>query len=314
MNCQACRQHLEPFLDDELSVKDNVAVLEHVTACTPCQHVFNAEKRIREALQASLGGETCPEAVADRAFAAIRADARGAQKPPWKQWILWAPPIAAAITGAFFLPRFLAEAPSERPALSQKLRKQFAKERTHDHSAHGEFLAWAGLHYDELTDDLAPGQILNSESLQLVQPRSRAVASLEEFERVVRAKVGVKLSLPPSFVEGGRILGGELLAWDEGWVPQFVVEYGDRELVVYELSNCLSPHLGCQMMKLFATFHPVESEPGKEARIAVCDGCDAVLVLYKTPSYTLRGYLLLSRHGRDFGDDWMLEKARKLLD
>lgn len=313
MNCQACRQHLEPFLDDELFVKDNVAVLEHVTACPACQDVFNGERRIRESLKASLGGETCPEAVAERAFAAIRTEARGSERRPWRQWILWAPPIAAAIVGAFFLPRFMAEPPRhENPAVTpQKVRIGFAVERTHDHVVHGEFLAWAGAHYDELTDELPPGQILTSEVLRHFEPRSRAVAPFEEFEKVVRAKLGAKVSLPRSFVEGGRILGGEVLEWDDGWVPQILLEYGDREIVVYEISKCYAPHFGCQMQRLFTSFHLVESDQSKQASIAVCEGCGAVLVLYTVQK---RAYLLLSRHGRDWQDDWLVDRARKLLD
>jgi hypothetical protein len=305
MNCQACRQHLEPFIDDELSVKDNVAVLEHVTACAACQEVFNAEKRIRESLRSRLRQETCPEAFAQRAFAAVRAEARGSGI---KRWILWAPPIAAAIAGAFLLPRFLTNPPRDSVSPPRHAeRKAHALERTHDHSAHGEFLAWAGDRYDELTEQLPPGKILTAESLRRAEPRSRAVASPEEFQKVVKAKLGRTVTLPPAFVEGGRIIGGELLSWDEGWVSQLILEYGDRELVVYEISQCHATHFGCEMQSLMVDFRQVEGDPAKKVSISRCVGCDAVLVIRQK-----QAYLLLSRHGRDWDDDWMLAQARKL--
>jgi hypothetical protein len=306
MNCQACRQHLEPFLDDELSVKDNVAVLDHVTGCEPCQDVFNSEKRIREALRTRLVRETCPTAVADRAFAAIRGEARGFRI---RRILLWAPPVAAAITLAFLIPTFLEKSPPSAQPFSAPARKAFALARTHDHDVHGEFLGWAGARYDELTEDLASGQVLTAETLQHIEPRSRAVASIEELEKVVKAETGTNFKLPQAFSDGGRVVGGELLRWDEGWVPQIILEFGDRELALYDLSQCHAKHFGCQLQKLFASFHRVESDEVKQVSIAACKGCDAVLVIRQN-----RAWLLLSRHGRDWDDDWMLARARKLLD
>jgi Putative zinc-finger len=310
VNCLACRQHLEPYLDDELSVKDNVAVLDHVTGCSPCQDVFNAEKRIRETLRARLLRETCPPQVVERLLATVRSEARGSGI---RKALLWGPPVAAAIALAFLIPGFLErrgpiDGPSPAAAVAPA-RKIFAAERTHDHAVHGEFLAWAGARYDELTYDLPHGKVLNAETLKLVEPRSRAVASLEELEKVVKAETKTNFKLPAAFTQGGRVVGGELLRWDEGWVPQIILEFGDREVVLYDLSQCHARHFGCQLPKLFASFHRVESDEVKQVSIAACRGCDAVLVLKQN-----RAWLLLSRHGRDWDDDWMLDRARKLLD
>ena len=151
--------------------------------------------------------------------------------------------------------------------------------------------------------------MLNAETLKLVEPRSRAVASLEELEKVVKAETKTNFKLPPAFIEGGHVVGGELLRWDDGWVPQVIIEFGDREVVLYDLSQCHARQLGCQLPKLFASFHRVESDEVKQVSIAACKGCDAMLVLKQN-----RTWLLLSRHGRDWDDDWMLDRARKLLD
>ena len=177
MNCLACRQHLEPFLDDELSVKDNVAVLEHVT-------------RARRARTSSTPRSACGSRSA-RAFCAGHLPAPGrasASSPPSAprpagpasgSALLWAPPVAAAIAVAFLIPGFLERrarvvrsAVRSAPPARAPARKIFAVERTHDHAVHGEFLAWAGARYDELTDDLPHGKVLNAETLKHVEPRS----------------------------------------------------------------------------------------------------------------------------------------------
>jgi hypothetical protein len=307
MNCQTCRQHLEPFLDDELSVNENVAVLEHVTACAACQNVFNTEKRIWESVREKLTREKCPVDVAARALAAVRADARG---PAGSRWWLWlAAPVAAAIALFFLAPVFKGEPehPAAQPA--NKVRLAFAAERTHDHAIHGEFLTWAGARYDELVDDLPKGQVLTEAVLKTTEPRARAVASIDEFEKVVKAELGRTFKLPQGFVEGGRLVGGELLKWHEGLVQQVIVEYGDRELALYEISGCQAKKLGSEITQLMASLHTIESDPGRQVSISACKGCDAVLVLRSN-----RTYLLISRHGRDWDDEWLVDRARKLLD
>jgi hypothetical protein len=308
MNCQACRQQLEPFLDDELSVNENVSVLEHVTKCTACEDVFETEKRIRKSLREKLTRDVCPPEVAARAFDAIRAEAPG--RKVWR-WAAWAIPAAAAVIAAFLYPVITAERedPKVGKAPTTVDRKGFSTERTHDHLMHGGLMHWAGERYDELVVDLAPDQVLNEAVLRRVEPRGRSIATLEEFEKVVKSKLGRSFNLPPGFVEGGRVVGGELLEWHEGLIQQVILEYGDREVSLYEISCCNAKKLGAEIAKLMASLRTVESDPGRQVTIAACQGCDAVLVLRNN-----RTYLLISRQGRDWQDEWLLARARKLMD
>jgi hypothetical protein len=308
MNCQSCRQDLEPFLDDELSVKDNVAVLEHVAACAACQEVFNSHKRMWDAVRARLVAETCPPEAAARHLAAVRTAASSAWRGGWR---FWAVPIAATALALLLIRAFQPHVPPPvTPAaalVAVAPRLTFAAERTHDHSVHGELLEWAGLHYDELVSKL-PGTVLTAAALQKTEPDSRSVASFEEFKKVVKAELGRDFKLPPAFLEGGRVVGGELLTWHEGRVQQVIVEFGDRDLVLYEISGCQAMKLGTELAKMMASLTPIESDPGRQVSIFACKGCDCVVVLRNN-----RTYLLISRNGRDWNDDWMLARARLLV-
>ena len=112
------------------------------------------------------------------------------------------------------------------------------------------------------------------------------MASLEEFEKVVKAELETNFKLPPAFIEGGHIVGGELLRWDEGWMPQVIIEFGDREVVLYDISAMPGEEASAaSCTKLFASFHRVESDGSKQVSISACKGCDAVLVLRKNRTW-----------------------------
>jgi hypothetical protein len=309
MNCQTCRQHLEPFLDDELSVNENVSVLEHVTACAPCQEIFNAEKRIWESVRGRLTRETCPAETGASLLDAVRAEARGS----WRRRLFaWAAPIAAAAAIVLVVRLVSGEPPTLVPPSGPggpPARLTFAAERKHDHSMHGELLAWAGARYDELTEGLPKDAVLTAATLSSVKAPKRELAPLEKFEKIVKDELGSGFTLPAGFLDGGRIVGGELLEWHQGWIPQVIVEYGNRELALYEISKCQSTKFGGCFTKLLPSLHLVEQDPGRQVRIEACKGCDAILVLRNN-----RAYILISRHGRDWNDGWMLDRARKLLD
>jgi hypothetical protein len=306
VNCQGCRQHLQPFLDDELSVKDNVAVLEHVTACAACQEVFACERRIWENVRSRLARETCPPATCDRMLGAVRGEVRGRKL---RGWSLVAIPVAAAAAILLLVRTFSVEppAPTQPEAVSGR-RVAFATPRKHHHSVHGELMAWAGARYDELYAALPEGEVITPATLASFAPPGRALTPVAEFEQAVKAELGADFELPEGFVEGGRVVGGELLPWHRGLIPQVVVEYGDRDLVLYEISCCQMRKLGVAT-KLMASLHALESDQGRQVSISACKACDVILVLRRD-----RAYILISRHGRDWDDDWMLKRARTLID
>ncbi|HXX95252.1 MAG TPA: zf-HC2 domain-containing protein [Planctomycetota bacterium] len=63
MKCHEAKRQLDLFMDGELSVADNMKVLEHLNLCRPCSGVYEGEKALREALRSQLGTEQAPPSV-----------------------------------------------------------------------------------------------------------------------------------------------------------------------------------------------------------------------------------------------------------
>ncbi|MEQ8762432.1 MAG: zf-HC2 domain-containing protein [Planctomycetota bacterium] len=53
MKCPEARQHLYPFLDDELDVPTNLDVLAHLHVCSRCADLFEEERQFNDSLRAS---------------------------------------------------------------------------------------------------------------------------------------------------------------------------------------------------------------------------------------------------------------------
>jgi hypothetical protein len=241
-------------------------------------------------------------------LAAVRGESRSWWRRPW----IWTIPAAAAAAILLILDPFRGggkQAGGVPGTLVASGRKAVAAEREHEPTLHGELLGWTGVKYDELVDGLPDGAVLTAANLKSAVPPYRALAPLEEFQKAVKSKLGSSFSLPKEFLAGGRVVGGEVLEWHGGWIPQVIVEYGDRELALYEISKCQSEQFGMCFQRLLPSLHSVERDTGRQVRIDACKGCDAILVLRKG-----RAYILISRHGRDWDDGWMLDRARRLLD
>jgi anti-sigma factor (TIGR02949 family) len=54
LNCQSLRRWIEPFLDDQLDVPMNHAIVQHLAACPSCTERFEAEERFRAVLKKGL--------------------------------------------------------------------------------------------------------------------------------------------------------------------------------------------------------------------------------------------------------------------
>jgi len=63
MMCHEAKRQLDVFMDGELSVADNMKVLEHLNLCRPCAGVYEGEKALRGTLKAQLGAEKAPASV-----------------------------------------------------------------------------------------------------------------------------------------------------------------------------------------------------------------------------------------------------------
>lgn len=94
MKCHETKRRLDLFMDGELSVPDNLEVLEHLNLCRGCAGVYEGEKSLRTALREGPGAVRAPAGLADRVFARpTRPRAEHAPRP-------WGGSLAAA---AFFV-------------------------------------------------------------------------------------------------------------------------------------------------------------------------------------------------------------------
>ena len=71
MKCHEATRRLDPFMDGELAVPENLAVLEHLNLCRPCAGVFEGEKRLRASLKAGLGSLRAPPGLAGKLAASL---------------------------------------------------------------------------------------------------------------------------------------------------------------------------------------------------------------------------------------------------
>jgi anti-sigma factor (TIGR02949 family) len=63
MKCHEARRQLDLFLDGELSVQENMKVLEHLNLCRPCSGVYEGEKLVREHLKEQWTEVAPPELI-----------------------------------------------------------------------------------------------------------------------------------------------------------------------------------------------------------------------------------------------------------
>ena len=66
MKCHESKRHLDLFMDGELSVPENLKVLEHLNLCRPCASVYEGEKALRGVLRSSAGSDRAPAGLAAR--------------------------------------------------------------------------------------------------------------------------------------------------------------------------------------------------------------------------------------------------------
>src|SRR5579872_535835 len=95
MKCHESKRHLDLFMDGELSVQENLKVLEHLNLCRPCADVYEGEKALRALLRARLGSGAAPAGLADRLLAE-EASAAPVAPPPALRRRGWMPLAAAA--------------------------------------------------------------------------------------------------------------------------------------------------------------------------------------------------------------------------
>jgi anti-sigma factor (TIGR02949 family) len=97
MKCHESKRHLDLFMDGELSVPENLKVLEHLNLCRPCADVYEGEKALRALLRARAGSESAPAGLLERLVLDEAPVARPVTAFNRRRW------LSAAAAAAFFL-------------------------------------------------------------------------------------------------------------------------------------------------------------------------------------------------------------------
>jgi anti-sigma factor RsiW len=105
INCIQARRRLDMYMDNELSVPENLEVLEHLNLCLACRDVFGTEERLRVILKAELSSPAPPARLAGRIRMALRGSPRTSRWVlPWQNWkFAAAASIVAAVIAIVFL-------------------------------------------------------------------------------------------------------------------------------------------------------------------------------------------------------------------
>ncbi|HLY10205.1 MAG TPA: zf-HC2 domain-containing protein [Planctomycetota bacterium] len=135
MKCHEAKRHLDLFMDGELSVPENLKVLEHLNLCHPCADVYEGEKALRALLRARVGSGIAPAGLVDRLLAEEAPAASAVAVFPRRRWM-----SAAAAAGFFLVMLALVFSAKDNPVA-------FAYEMAVKHQkTHGGF---CGVHQDD---------------------------------------------------------------------------------------------------------------------------------------------------------------------
>ena len=117
MNCSDARGRLNPYLDGELDMDENVQVLRHLEDCTGCTSVFEGEKALFDEVRRQAAGPSAPSGLRDRIAGQI-AKSRPAARP-WPFARAFVPAAAAAVLAAVFV-TFFASGPLKAEAMASR--------------------------------------------------------------------------------------------------------------------------------------------------------------------------------------------------
>ncbi len=77
MKCSEARKFLSAFVDDELDVRTNVELIEHVEMCDTCMERIERLRGVKGAVEAHIAGVSAPEGLKNRILQGLReADGR----------------------------------------------------------------------------------------------------------------------------------------------------------------------------------------------------------------------------------------------
>lgn len=69
--CNEATEHLWEYVDGELGVQDCARIKKHVEACPPCGQLFQAERKVKDAVARACGCESAPQDLRGRVVAMV---------------------------------------------------------------------------------------------------------------------------------------------------------------------------------------------------------------------------------------------------
>lgn len=260
MNCQECRTHLHPFLDSELEVKDNLAILEHVNACAACRGLFDSEERCWRRVRETLRRESAPSAFVAGLPVLLERDGR---RLFFRRAGLG---LGAAAAGVAL---FLAVLYHDRPV------------RPHDH---GPAIDFAVSHFLGLDDEaretkrpILDPDLLRSKSVDFQELEGEALVAF--YQQLF----GPDARLPEEILAPRTAAAALTVGFKGTPVSNMILDLQDRKIGVYRLRREQA-----ELMDM----HLEEGGVTTGFRIDRCKGCHVIAVT--------RGdmvYILVSREG-----------------
>ena len=135
MKCHEAKHRLDLFMDGELSVPENLGVLEHLNLCRACASIYEGEKALRGSLKSRFVAEAAPASLYAK-LSEIGTPSRVPATLPPRRWGALAAAVFLVTLAATLLftpgvetPRALAAEVSEK---HEKFRRGFCGEKSSD--------------------------------------------------------------------------------------------------------------------------------------------------------------------------------------
>ncbi len=213
MTCQEMAVHIDAFLDDELSVMENLRVQAHLVFCQECRRIVESETRLRGLIEADALADAAPAHLRDRILRLT-----GEQAPPGptlpvgpvvarvRRFRMGALAVAVSLAVALAVTTYLANVPSSD--LSPLVAEVFAKHRIYSRGP---------------------------ETLQV------ATQDPSELDTWLGGRVGFPVKLPVLARPGERLLGGRLSSVADLPAAYLLYERDGRQISLFVFKELPHP-------------------------------------------------------------------------
>lgn len=268
MNCQACRKHLHPYMDSELEVQQNLEILEHLNACSPCREIFGAEEAAWERVRSVIGVERAPDAFRE-SLPRVLADAD--RRETWRKALGYVVPLGIAAAFAIFM-------------LSEKVTDPHQNLNPHhgghNHRDHGPGVTFAVSHWLQLDKDAKDRDVtlLSREFLEHHDEMEELDA--EGARRLYKDLMGPTAEIPHAL--RGKGIEGAAHETEMDGTPVHGLLLSDHKQQKYGLYVLDAEKAG------LADMHPLGSQGMHEGvRLDRCRGCHVIAITREDKVYII---------------------------